>query len=371
MEASKLPWRRGRSALLCGVAVTAMALTAQQAAAAPDRPSGAAPMNDAFTQASDEFQVPRALLVAVGYGETHLDDHDGEPSSANGYGVMHLVSNPERQTLEEAAKLTGEPASELRTNTVSNIRGGAAVLRAYADALKLTAADREDLAEWYPVVARYGGYSDATLARLYADTVYEIVGTGVRARVEDGGTVVTEAQQVTPDRGQYGLVRSLDSLAAQSDDYPAAHWVAANSGNYASGRTAAIDTIVIHVTQGSYAGTISWFQDPAAEVSAHYVVRSSDGDVTQMVRDSDTAWHAKSANARSLGIEHEGYVDNASWFTDAMYNASAALTRHLTDVHGIPRDRAHIVGHGEVPGNDHTDPGPNWDWDTYMALVKG
>ncbi|WP_308290400.1 N-acetylmuramoyl-L-alanine amidase [Streptomyces meridianus] len=369
MEASKLPWKRGRSALLCGVAVTAIALTAQQAAAVAE-PSGSAGMNDAFTRAAAEYQVPRALLVAVGYGETHLDSHDGEPSSANGYGVMHLVSNPQRSTLEKASNLTGVPVSELRTNTASNIRGGAAVLRAYADALKLTAAERGDLAEWYPVVARYGGYSDATLARLYADTVYEIVEKGVRAEVEDGGTVVTEAEQVTPDRGQYSSVRSLDSTAAQSDDYPAAHWVPADSGNYASGRTAAIDTIVIHVAQGSYAGTISWFQDPAAESSAHYVIRSSDGDVTQMVRDSDTAWHAKSANSHSLGIEHEGYIEDASWFTDAMYNASAALVRHLTAVYGIPRDREHIVGHGEVPGNDHTDPGPSWDWDTYMALVN-
>jgi len=24
-----------------------------------------------------------------------------------------------------------------------------------------------------------------------------------------------------------------------------------------------------------------------------------------------------------------------------------------------------------VPGNDHTDPGPYWDWDYYMSLVTG
>lgn len=370
MEGSKLPWRKGRSALLCGVAVTAIALTAPQAGAA-DEPSAPTTMNEAFTQAAEEFQVPRALLVAVGYGETHLDDHDGEPSSANGYGVMHLVSNPQRRTLEKAAELTGEPLSALRTNTAANIRGGAAVLRDYADALKLSAAERGDLAEWYPVVARYGGYRDASLARLYADTVYEIVAEGVRARGDGGESVVSGAQQVTPDRGSYSTVRSLDSSAAEGKDYPAANWVPADPGNYESGRTAPIDRIVIHVAQGSYAGIISWFQDPAAKVSAHYVVRSSDGEVTQMVRDADTAWHAKSANSRSLGIEHEGYIDDPSWFTDAMYNASAALTRHLASVHGIPLDREHIIGHGEAPGNDHTDPGPHWDWDTYMALVKG
>ncbi|PGH46646.1 N-acetylmuramoyl-L-alanine amidase, partial [Streptomyces sp. Ru87] len=55
----------------------------------------------------------------------------------------------------------------------------------------------------------------------------------------------------------------------------------------------------------------------------------------------------------------------------AMYRSSAALTKHLCDTHGIPKDRQHIVGHSEVPGNDHTDPGANWDWDHYMALVNG
>lgn len=29
------------------------------------------------------------------------------------------------------------------------------------------------------------------------------------------------------------------------------------------------------------------------------------------------------------------------------------------------------MGHSEVPGNDHTDPGPYWDWDYYMSLVTG
>ena len=38
------------------------------------------------------------------------------------------------------------------------------------------------------------------------------------------------------------------------------------------------------------------------------MVRSSDGQVTQMVREYQKAWHARSANPYSIGIEHEGYV---------------------------------------------------------------
>ncbi|CAM5259853.1 hypothetical protein SBADM41S_08152 [Streptomyces badius] len=41
-----------------------------------------------------------------------------------------------------------------------------------------------------------------------------------------------------------------------------------------------------------------------------------------------------------------------------MYRSSAALTSHLSAKFNIPKDRAHIVGHVEVPGNDHTVPAP-------------
>ena len=50
--------------------------------------------------------------------------------------------------------------------------------------------------------------------------------------------------------------------------------------------------IIVHVTQGSWAGAINWFEDPKAQVSAHYTVRSSGGAVGQSVREKDIAWHA-------------------------------------------------------------------------------
>ncbi|MDT0269610.1 peptidoglycan-binding protein [Streptomyces sp. DSM 44915] len=348
-----------------------MTLTGLLAAAQPALASPAAevtdPVNAAFGEAAETYQVPRELLIAVGYGETRLDDHDGAPSHARGYGVMHLVDNPTHRTLVTAAGETGLPVAELRSDTVANIHGGAAVLRAYADEVGLSAEERADLDAWYPVVARYGGADADASARLYADHVYDLLRDGLAATVGDGETVVVQGQEVDPERGEYAEA----DLGVLSDDYPSARWVPAHTSNYSAGRTQAIDTVVIHVTQGSYAGAISWFQNPAAQVSAHYTIRSSDGEITQSVRDRDTAWHARSANSHSIGIEHEGWVDEPSWFTDAMYRSSAALTQHLAAEHGIPLDRQHIVGHVEVPGNDHTDPGPHWDWNYYMELVGG
>ncbi|GAA0828802.1 N-acetylmuramoyl-L-alanine amidase [Streptosporangium amethystogenes subsp. fukuiense] len=360
---------RRSAALLAGSLVPLVLLAGPPASAAPPDP-----LADAFTRAAATYEVPRDLLVTLGYAETRLDGHGGEPSASGGYGMMHLVSNPTVHSLEQAAKLTGQPVSALKSDDAANIAGGAAVLRAYANELGLDAAARKDAGKWYPAVARYGNASSSEVARLYADTVYELLASGVRAATPNG-TVTVRPQVVRPERGAYAKAPDLDrTFAAAAVDYPGAHWAAASSSNYAvSNRPAsnAIDRIVVHVTQGSYAGTISWFQNPAAQVSAHYVVRSSDGDITQMVREKDRAWHAGNHNSRSVGIEHEGYVDNASWFTDAMYRASAALTRSIADRYGIPKDRTHIVGHVEVPGADHTDPGPNWNWTRYMQFVTG
>jgi hypothetical protein len=90
-----------------------------------------------------------------------------------------------------------------------------------------------------------------------------------------------------------------------------------------------------------------------------------------MVREKDIAYHAGNwtYNTQSCGIEHEGFVSDPSWYTDAMYRASAALTRNVCLKYGIPMDRTHIIGHVEIPGTTHTDPGPNWNWTFYMQLV--
>lgn len=160
-------------------------------------------------------------------------------------------------------------------------------------------------------------------------------------------------------------------------DYPDAEWVPASASNYTAGNRPSqypVEFVVVHVTQETYADALAIFQNPAKQVSAHYVVRSADGHAAQTVREKDVAWHAGNwdYNTRSVGIEHEGWIDEPDkWFTDAMYEASAALTADVCDRHGIPKDRAHIIGHNEVPGADHTDPGAYWDWARYIDLVNG
>ncbi|MHA5051862.1 N-acetylmuramoyl-L-alanine amidase [Streptomyces sp. SD15] len=157
-------------------------------------------------------------------------------------------------------------------------------------------------------------------------------------------------------------------------DFRGAQWVAASAANWRRADRPddyRVDRVIIHVTQGGYRSAVKVFQDPGHGAAAHYIVRK-DGHIAQMIRELDVAFHAgnREYNERSVGIEHEGFVEEASSFTDAMYEASARLTARICARYDIPVDREHIIGHVEVPGTDHTDPGQYWDWDRYIPLVR-
>jgi N-acetyl-anhydromuramyl-L-alanine amidase AmpD len=157
-------------------------------------------------------------------------------------------------------------------------------------------------------------------------------------------------------------------------DFTGARWISASDANWRRADRPddyGIDMVVIHVTQGSFDSAVQVFQDPEHGAASHYIVRK-DGHITQMIRELDVAFHAgnRDYNERSVGIEHAGFVEQASSFTDEMYEASARLTARICARYDIPVDREHVIGHVEVPGTDHTDPGPHWDWDRYMRVVR-
>ncbi|MEV7311169.1 N-acetylmuramoyl-L-alanine amidase [Streptomyces microflavus] len=183
------------------------------------------------------------------------------------------------------------------------------------------------------------------------------------------GAAVTAAAALVP-----ASARAV-AVPVGAVDHPTALWAPAHTANYtvpSHPSERPIDRVVIHVAQQMFTPTIGIFRDPAKQVSAHYVVRSGDGHVAQCVREQDIAWHAGNwnVNTRSIGIEHEGWVDRPEYFTPVMYLRSARLTADICERHGIPKDRAHIIGHHEVPGSDHTDPGVLWDWELYLRLVS-
>jgi N-acetyl-anhydromuramyl-L-alanine amidase AmpD len=137
--------------------------------------------------------------------------------------------------------------------------------------------------------------------------------------------------------------------------------------------------IVIHKAEGSLDSTVSWFANPASQVSAHYTV--DDNTIAQSLPDSAVAWHTgnHTYNEISIGIENSGYTARDD-FTEAHYRRLAQLVAYLCAKHGIPMDRSHIIGHNEVPdpnhpgrfggAGNHQDPGHYFDWSKFMSYVQ-
>ncbi|WP_411139402.1 N-acetylmuramoyl-L-alanine amidase [Streptomyces sp. x-80] len=197
-----------------------------------------------------------------------------------------------------------------------------------------------------------------------------------RRQLLTGAAALAAAAALTPLATARAAARTAGPGTAGpgSAAYPPVHWSAASPANYTDADRPAqypIEMVVVHVTQETYTDTLRLFQDPAHQAAAHYVVRSADGYLAQCVSERNIAWHAGNwdYNTHSIGIEHEGWIDEPKWFTDALYRQSARLTAAICERYGIPKDREHIIGHAEVPGTDHTDPGEYWDWARYMRLV--
>jgi len=107
-----------------------------------------------------------------------------------------------------------------------------------------------------------------------------------------------------------------------------------------------IDKIVLHCTEGSLASALAEFQKTdSRKVSAHYVI-DRNGDIYQMVNDSDCANHCMGANAGSIGIEHVGSETDS--LAPPQAAASGALIRWLLQEHQIPR--TNVFGHDFTPG---------------------
>src|SRR5438477_823048 len=180
------------------------------------------------------------------------------------------------------------------------------------------------------------------------------------------------ADPVAPAADAARAVPVARSLTPIAFPYVAqAEWIPTQT-NYDEGRDgAAVDYVVIHYTQISYARTLKAFSIRASSVSAHYVIRG-DGHIAQVVGEADTAWHAGNYwfNQHSIGIELELDQISNPFFTAEQYYAAAALVCAISGRHDMPLDRTRVIGHNEVPGSNHSDPGPTWGWPHFMYLTS-
>ena len=115
-----------------------------------------------------------------------------------------------------------------------------------------------------------------------------------------------------------------------------------------------ITAITIHSTANStLQGVIDWFNNPNAQVSAHYTI-GKDGTIVQHVLDSDRAWHAgnsvwqgrQSCNDFCIGIELVNLNDGQDPYPEQQHQALVALTAYLAHKYNISPDD--IMGHVDI-----------------------
>jgi len=149
------------------------------------------------------------------------------------------------------------------------------------------------------------------------------------------------------------------------------------SPNRSSRHGARVDLLVWHETAGAYKGSVAWLCNPAAQASAHLVVREDGGEVTQLVPLAEKAWHAAAYNPRSVGVEHAN-VTAKGYATEAQLRESARVFGWLCLHLGIPPRWARggngpgVCRHLDLgsAGGGHTACGPDLSgWLRFLDLL--
>lgn len=338
-------------------------------------------IDDEFRDAAEEFGVPQQLLQAIGYAETQWQMIEGEvefDGQEAAFGVMALRG----ANLELGASLIGADLERVKTDRRTNIRAFAAALRSYADDLEI---DRDDLGAWAPAIAAMSDIVvEEALSRYLHHDVYGLLRHGLQITDRAGGVVA----ELPAEPIEIDFKAPDDPTLAPGPDYAGSVWHA--SPNYSSrpaGSTGVIKMVIIHSCEGAYSGCWGWLVNPQAGVSAHYVVKEDGSEISQLVKESNKAWHIAasyqcsnnsskecqlngvSSNNFTIGIEHAGYAKQASWNSN-LINNSAKLVCDMSKQWNIPRDKYHIVAHGQLQPANRIDPGPNWPWTTYLSKVN-
>jgi N-acetylmuramoyl-L-alanine amidase len=128
----------------------------------------------------------------------------------------------------------------------------------------------------------------------------------------------------------------------------------------------------------SAAAALERLCDPAARVSAHYLV-DEDGSVVALVPEQARAWHAgvsawlghTGLNDRSIGIElvNPGHEWGYRSFPEPQYEACIALCQAILARWPIPARR--VLGHSDVAPERKEDPGELFDWPRLAAAGIG
>lgn len=124
--------------------------------------------------------------------------------------------------------------------------------------------------------------------------------------------------------------------------------------------------IVLHYTaMRSADAALARLCDPAAEVSAHYLICER-GQIWQLVEESQRAWHAGAGqwgavtdvNSRAIGIELANTGSHP--FSEPQMAALEQLMPGIMARWSILPER--VIGHSDMAPERKFDPGPHFDW---------
>lgn len=141
-------------------------------------------------------------------------------------------------------------------------------------------------------------------------------------------------------------------------------------------RKLGVSMIVLHYTGMPDAqSAIDRLRDPAAKVSAHYLV-AEDGTILRMVAEDKRAWHAgksrwrgiEDVNSASIGIEivNPGHEFGYPPFPEEQIDALVPLVAEIKERHGITR--GNVVGHSDIAPARKQDPGELFPWNRLARL---
>jgi hypothetical protein len=113
---------------------------------------------------------------------------------------------------------------------------------------------------------------------------------------------------------------------------PAATWIGPTDNRTPAGEST-VYGLVLHIQQGTEAGTEAWQRNPASQVSSHFLAPLG-GGLRQMVDTADKAWCEVAGNAHWVSVEIEGR--SGDHLTPAQAIACAQLLAWLHQTHGVP-----------------------------------
>lgn len=114
------------------------------------------------------------------------------------------------------------------------------------------------------------------------------------------------------------------------------------------------------------------------QVSWHITVDRD--SIIKMLPLSFVAWHVQWFNSRGVGMEigtqAARWAGLPRWAVDELLANAAKACREVCDTLRIPKQRIRsagrgIISHADLNPTTRTDPGPDFPWDDFIALVNG